>query len=78
MERKISLFQFPFLPYSPSHVHTEEIQGATWKGDMGSVPSLGRSPRGGTGKTLHYSCLENPVDRRPSWTTVQGVAKSWT
>ena len=27
----VSLFQSPFLPYSPSHAHTEEIRGATWK-----------------------------------------------
>ena len=31
--------------------------------DMGSVPGSGRSPRGGHGNPLHYSCLENPMDR---------------
>ena len=31
--------------------------------DMGSIPGLGRSPRGGHNNPLQYSCLENPVDR---------------
>ena len=33
--------------------------------DMGSVPESGRSPRGGHGNPLQYSCLENTMDRRP-------------
>ena len=32
-------------------------------GDSGSTPGLGRSPGGGTGTPLQYSCLENPNDR---------------
>ena len=32
----------------------------------------------GTGNPLHYSCLENPMDRRAWWATVQRIAKSWT
>ena len=31
--------------------------------DTGSVPGSGRSPGGGNGKPLQYSCLENPMDR---------------
>ena len=31
-------------------------------GDVGSVPGLGRSPRGGNGNLLQYSCLENSTD----------------
>ena len=44
--------------------------------DMGSVPGLGRSPGGGHGKPLQYSCLENPMDRGASWATVRRVAES--
>ena len=44
-------------------------------GDMGSIPGLGRSPRGGHGNPLQYSCLENPIDREAWWATVHGVAK---
>ena len=31
-------------------------------GDMGSIPGLGRSPGGGNGNPLQYSCLGNPMD----------------
>ena len=31
--------------------------------DVGLIPELGRSPGGGHGNTLHYSRLENPMDR---------------
>ena len=30
--------------------------------DTGSIPGLGRSPGGGHGNPLQYSCLENPMD----------------
>ena len=33
-------------------------------GDAGSVPQLGRSPGGGNGNPLQYSCLENSMDKR--------------
>ena len=36
--------------------------------DAALIPGLGRSP-------LPCSCLENPMDRGPSWATVHGVAK---
>ena len=32
-------------------------------GDVGSIPGLGRSPGGGHGNSLQYTCLENPMDR---------------
>ena len=32
--------------------------------DVGSIPGSGRSPRGGHGYPLQYSCLEIPMDRR--------------
>ena len=35
--------------------------------DMGSIPGLGRSPGGGNGNPLQYSCLENPMDRGAWW-----------
>ena len=42
-------------------------------GDMGLIPSLGRSPGGGHGKPLQYSCPENPMDRGAWWATPQGL-----
>ena len=32
-------------------------------GDSGLIPRLGRSPGGGHGNPLQYSCLENPMDK---------------
>ena len=43
---------------------------------MGSVPGSGRSPGGGHGNPLQYSCLENLMDRGAWRATVHGVAKS--
>ena len=44
--------------------------------DAGSVPGLGRSPGGGHGNPLQYSCLENPMDKGAWQATVHRVAKS--
>ena len=45
--------------------------------DMGSIPGSGRSPGGGNGNPLQYSCLENPMERSlvgySPW-----VTKNWT
>ena len=46
--------------------------------DMGLIPGSGRSPGGGHGNPLQYSCLQNPMDRGAWWTTVHGVTKSQT
>ena len=42
-------------------------------GDLGSIPGLGRSPRGGKGYPFQYSGLENSMD-----CIAHGIAKSWT
>ena len=47
-------------------------------GDRGSIPESERSPGGGNGNPLQYSCLKNPTDRGAWQATVHGVAKSWT
>ena len=44
--------------------------------DMSSAPVFGRSPGGGHGNPLQYSCLDNPIDRGAWQATVHGVAKS--
>ena len=43
--------------------------------DTRSIPGSGRSPVGGHGNPLQYSCLENPMDRGPWWATVHRVQK---
>ena len=47
-------------------------------GDPSFIPGSGRSPGGGSGNPLQYSCLENPVDRGAWWAAVHGVAKCQT
>ena len=39
------------------------ILSACDEGGPGSIPGSGRSPGGGHGNPLQYSCLENPMDR---------------
>ena len=46
--------------------------------DEGSIPGSERSPGGGHGNPLQYSCLENPMDRGAWWATVHWVLQSWT
>ena len=46
--------------------------------DMGWILGLGRSPGGGHGNPLQYSCLKNSVDRGGWQATVDGVTKSQT
>ena len=46
--------------------------------DASLVPGLGRSPGGGHGNPLQYSCLENLMKREAWRATVHGVTQSWT
>ena len=39
------------------------------------IPGWRKSPGGGHGNLLQYSCLENPMDRETWWATVRRVAK---
>ena len=43
--------------------------------DVGSIPGSGRFPGKGNGNPLHYSCLENPMDREAWWAKVHRVIK---
>ena len=47
-------------------------------GDTGLISGSGRSPGGGNGNLLQYSCLGNSMDRGAWWATVHGAAKSRT
>jgi len=44
-------------------------------GDVGLIPGSGRSPEGGNGNLLQYSCLGNSTDREVWWATVHGNHK---
>ena len=43
---------------------SEGKESAFNEGDLSSIPGLGRSPGGGHGSPLQYSCLENPQGQR--------------
>ena len=47
-------------------------------GDVGLIPGSGKSPGGGSGNPLQYSCLQDLMDRGAWRATVHGVAKSQT
>ena len=55
-----------------STCNTGETRGA------GSISGSGRTPEGGNGNPLQYSCLGNLIDRRAWWATVDGVTMNWT
>ena len=47
-------------------------------GDTGSIPGSERSPGGGYGNPLQYSCWKKSMDRRAWQASVYGVTNSWT
>ena len=52
-------------------------ESACSMGELSLVPGPGRSPGGGHGNPLQYSCLGNPMEREAWWATVHGIAKRW-
>ena len=47
-------------------------------GDPGLISGWRRSPGGGHGNSLQYSCLGNSMHKGARWATFHGVTKSWT
>ena len=67
---------FSFLAWWLSN--KESACNAEDSGDLGSIPRCGRGLREGHDNPLHYSCLENPMDRGTWQTSVHRIAKSRT
>ena len=44
--------------------------------DAGLILGLGRSPGGGHGDPLQYSCLENPMDEEPNGLQFIGLQRA--
>ena len=65
-------FELGFPDGSASKESTCNAGGAGW------IPGSERSPGGGNGNPLQYSCLGNPTDRGDWQATVQRVTKSRT
>ena len=57
---------------TPGGSDSKESAGNT--GNLGLIPTLGRSPGKGNSYPLQYSCLENPTDRGAWQATVHGIA----
>ena len=60
-----SSFTLKYLPYLGFPGGSEGKESTCNVGDPCLIPVLGRSPGGGHGNPLQYSCLENLVDREP-------------
>ena len=68
-------FCFTFLQGFPGGSDYKE--SACNAGDLGLISGSGRSPEEGNGYPLHYSCLENPMDRGPWRSTVHAYMHVW-
>ena len=60
----------------PGYLNSKE---SAWNvGDLDLIPGLGRSPGGGHGNPLQYSCLENLMDRGDSaWAHRESYMTEW-
>ena len=72
------LFYNLFSSVSQAALVKNPLANAGDRREAGLIPEEGRSPGGGNGNPLQYSCLENPTDRVAWWATVHGIAKSKT
>ena len=61
------------FPYGLSSKEFASNAGETEDADL--IPGLGRSPGGGNGNQLQYSCLENPMDWGAWQSTVHGLQR---
>ena len=71
----------PFISWASFHSFISWLIGkesACNAGDSSLIPGSGRSPGGGHGNPLQYSCLENPMDRGAWRAKVHRVAQNRT
>ena len=59
-----------------SPLMVQPVKNVCNAGDSSSIPGSESSPGEGNGNSLHYSCMENPIDRGAWWVTDHGVTKS--
>ena len=70
---------FKFLGFPGGSVEKNLPANAGDTGIVGLIPGSGRSPGGGNGNPLQYSCLEHSMDKRAWQAAVSPkVTKSWT
>ena len=64
-----------FIWYQP-HIRDTVVKNPPANaGDADLIPGLGRSPGVGNDNLLHYSCLENSMERGAWWAIAHGVAE---
>ena len=67
------------VPYSrASQAAQSVVKNQAANAEAAGEAGSGRSPGGGNGNPLQYSCLENPMDRGAWGAIVHRVEKSWT
>ena len=66
------------MGFSGGSVDKESARNVGDAEDTGLIPGSGRSPGGGHGNLLQYSCLENPTDRGTWRAAIHRIPKSWT
>ena len=76
MKQKLCVYKGCGLPKWCSTKESPTNSGDA--GDVGSVLGSERSPGGGNGSPLQYSCLENPMNRGAWQATVHDVAQNQT
>ena len=81
LSRPYKVFSDPRLPAQQTPENRLQVMVPVLAGevrDLELIPGLGKSPGGGRGNPLWYSCLENPMDRGAWRTAVHRVAESRT
>ena len=73
---KIKDFMYQMTGFPGSSVVKNPPANVGDAGDVGLIPGSGRSPGGGNGNPLQYSCWDNATDRGAWWATVHEVAES--
>ena len=74
----VNIFFWNIIDYNIIPQWLSGKESACNAGDASLIPGLERSPAGGNGNLLQYSCIENLMDRGARWVTVYGVTKSQT
>ena len=67
-----------FQPFPGGSVVKNQPANAGDTGDAGVIPGSRRSPGGGNGNPLHYSCLKNLMDRGARKATIYRSSESQT
>ena len=81
------MWEDPYISFIVNHLiagaslvaqQKESVCNARSAEDVSLIPESGRSPGGGHGNPVQYSCLENLMDREAWQATAPRVAKSRT